>query len=100
MKIHLNAVRNFLSPCFATQPDQATFEQLSANAATTSWIMTEAVPSMAVLASEGLPKIKVPMQMLYGAKDALVMSGPSLDRARALNPKIRENLRLRSRAIP
>jgi pimeloyl-ACP methyl ester carboxylesterase len=92
LKLHLSAVRRFLSLCFATQPDQATFEQLLTNAATASWIMTRAVPSMTVLASEGLPKIKVPMLMLYGEKDALVMIRPSLERARGLNSEIHSKI--------
>jgi non-heme chloroperoxidase len=92
LKIHLDAMRDFLALCFATQPDRATFERLLSNAAMASWIMTRTVPSMTVLATEGLPKIKVPILMLYGEKDALVMAHASLDRARALNSAVRSQI--------
>ncbi|OHV79503.1 alpha/beta hydrolase [Rhizobium sp. LCM 4573] len=92
LKVHLDAMRDFLALCFATQPDRATFERLLSNAAMASWIMTRTVPSMSVFAAEGLPKIKAPMLMLYGEKDALVMARPSLERAKALNPAIRSQI--------
>lgn len=92
LKVHLDAMRDFLALCFATQPDQATFERLLSNAAMASWIMTRTVPSMTVFAAEGLPKIKAPVLMVYGEKDALVMARPSLERARALNPAVRSRI--------
>ncbi len=92
LKVHLDAMRDFLALCFATQPDQATFERLLSNAAMASWIMTRTVPFMTVFAAEGLPKVKVSMLMLYGEKDALVMARASLERARALNPAIRSQI--------
>lgn len=92
LKVHLDAMRDFLALCFATQPDQVTFERLLSNAAMASWIMTRTVPSMTVFAAEGLPRIKAPMLMLYGEKDALVMARPSLERARALNPAVRSQI--------
>ncbi|MEP7454064.1 alpha/beta hydrolase [Phyllobacterium sp. SB3] len=92
LKVHLDAMRKFLALCFATRPDQATFERLLSNAAMASWIMTRTVPSMTVFAEEGLPKVKAPVLMLYGEKDALVMPRPSLERARALNPAVRSQV--------
>jgi pimeloyl-ACP methyl ester carboxylesterase len=78
-----------LALCFAKQPDTATFERLLSNAAMASWTMTRISPSMTVFAEEGLPKAKVPVLLLYGGRDALVMVEPSIARARALNPAIR-----------
>jgi non-heme chloroperoxidase len=92
LKVHLDAERDFLALCFAMQPDQPTFERLLSNAATASWMMTRIMPSMTVFAAEALPKIKAPVLMIYGEKDALVTVSPSLDRARALNPAIRSQI--------
>jgi pimeloyl-ACP methyl ester carboxylesterase len=89
LKVHLDAVRDFLALCFELQPDQPTFERLLSNAATASWMMTRIMPSMTVFAAEVLPKIKAPVLMLYGEKDGLVTVSPSLDRAKELNPAIR-----------
>ncbi|WAC71714.1 alpha/beta hydrolase [Roseateles sp. SL47] len=86
---HLNAVRDFLRLCFQHQPDPSSFEQLLANAAMASWTMTRTVPSMTALAAEGLPKAQVPMLLIQGRHDALVMGKPSLARARELNPRVR-----------
>jgi non-heme chloroperoxidase len=88
LKVHLDAVREFLALCFARQPDQQTFERLLSNAATASWVMTRTIPSMSLLTSDALPRIKVPVMMLYGQKDALVTVRPSLERATSLNPAI------------
>ena len=100
LKAHLDAVRDFLALCFAMQPDQPTFERLLSNAATASWMMTRVMPSMSVFAAEALPKIKVPVLMLYGEKDALVTVRPSLDRAKALNPAIRSQIYANSGHAP
>ncbi len=97
---HLDAVRTFLALCFATQPDRGTFEQLLANAAMASWTMTRVTPSMTVSAAEGLPKAKVPVLMLYGGSDALVMAEPSIKRARELNPAIRTKIYPKSGHAP
>lgn len=100
LKVHLDAVRDFLALCFAMQPDQPTFERLLSNAATASWMMTRIMPSMTVFAAEALPRIKAPVLMLYGEKDALVTVSPSLDRARALNPAIRSQIYVDSGHAP
>ncbi|MCX8278940.1 alpha/beta hydrolase [Phyllobacterium sp. 0TCS1.6C] len=92
LKAHLDAMRDFLALCFATPPDEVTFERLLSNAAMASWMMTRTVPSMTVSAADGLPKITAPVLMLYGEKDALVMVRPSLERAKALNPAIRQQI--------
>ncbi|MGF9567646.1 alpha/beta hydrolase [Neorhizobium sp. JUb45] len=88
LKTHLDAVRTFLALCFQTQPDAATFERLLSNAAMASWVMTKTVPSMTVAVAAGLPKAKVPVLLLYGGEDTLVMTGPSIARAKDLNPSI------------
>lgn len=78
--------------CFPTQQDAPTMERLLANAAMASWTMTRATPSMTVAVAEGLPKAQVPILLLYGARDALVMPQPAIARARALNPRVRVSL--------
>lgn len=100
LKVHLDAMRHFLALCFATQPDQPTFERLLSNAAMASWMMTRTVPSMSVFAADALPKVKVPVMMLYGEKDALVRVRPSLDRATTLNPAIRAKVYANSGHAP
>lgn len=85
---HLDAERAFLRLCFHAQPDSATVERLLSNAAMASWTMTKATPSMTVAAATGLPRAHVPVLLLYGAKDALVMPAPTIARARALNPRV------------
>jgi pimeloyl-ACP methyl ester carboxylesterase len=92
LTVHLDAVRTFLGLCFATKPDTATFERLLSNAAMASWIMTRSVPSVTVTAAEGLPKVRVPVLMLYGGKDDLVKVKPSIARARELNPAIQTKI--------
>ncbi len=92
LKTHLDAVRTFLALCFHTQPDTPTFERLLANAAMASWTMTRATPSMSVAAAEGLPKARVPVLMLYGAKDQLVQVQPSLARAKQLNAHVQTQI--------
>ncbi|MDU8606221.1 alpha/beta hydrolase [Pseudomonas syringae group sp. 247E2] len=88
LKTHLDAVRTFLGLCFHTQPDAPTFERLLSNAAMASWTMTRATPAMTIDVAKGLPKAKVPVLMLYGAKDELVNVQPSIARARQLNARI------------
>lgn len=88
LKTHLDAIREFLSLCFRTQPDSTTFMRLYANAAMASWTMQKAVQSMTI-ASEGLSRARVPMLMVYGEQDALVQARPSLARAQMLNPEVR-----------
>jgi non-heme chloroperoxidase len=88
LKTHLDAVRAFLALCFHTQPDAATFERLLANAAMASWPMTKATPSMTVAARQSLPKVRVPLLALYGARDALVNAAPSIALLKELNPRV------------
>lgn len=83
LKTHLVAVRTFLALCFQTQPDTATFERLLSNAAMASWVMTKTVPSMTVDVVDGLPQAKVPVWLLYGGKDNLVMTDASIARQRS-----------------
>lgn len=89
LRTHLDAVRTFLALCFQTQPDRATFERLLSNAATASWLMTRTVPSMTVQAEEGLPRAKVPVLLIYGGKDNLVLPEASIARAKFLNNRIK-----------
>ncbi len=92
LKTHLDAVRTFLALCFHTQPDAATFERLLSNAAMASWVMTKTVPSMTVDVANGLPKARVPVLLLYGGKDNLVVTGASISRAKELNPNVQSKV--------
>jgi pimeloyl-ACP methyl ester carboxylesterase len=87
LKTHLDAVRTFLALCFHTQPDAGTFARLLADAAMASWPMTKATPSMTVAARQSLPKVRVPLLALYGARDELVNPAPSIALLRELNPR-------------
>jgi len=92
LKTHLDTVRDFLGLCFHTQPDNATFQRLYANAAMASWDMQRAVMSMTVAAAEGLVKAHVPVLLVYGTQDALVQVGPAIARATALDPRAQHKL--------
>jgi pimeloyl-ACP methyl ester carboxylesterase len=92
LRTYLDTVRTFLALCFETQPDQATFERLLANAATASSVMTKTTPSMTVSVAEGLPKATVPVLLLYGGKDDLVRPEPSIARATELNPGVQTKI--------
>lgn len=83
----LGAQRAFLALCFQTPPSQDTFEQLLGAAAMASWDMQAAVQSMDVDLG-GLARAKVPVLLLYGARDALVNAAPAMARARAVNPQV------------
>jgi len=92
LKTHLDGERAFLRLCFHRQPDATTFDLLLANAALASWDMQRAVQSMTVAAAEGLSKARVPVLLIYGARDALVKATPSIARAKSLNPRIQSKL--------
>ena len=100
LKTHLDTVRDFLRLCFHTQPDAPTFERLLANAAMASWDMQRAVMAISVEAAEGLGKVKVPVLLLYGERDALVQARPAIDRARQLNPRVQSKLYAESGHAP
>ncbi|WP_337053515.1 alpha/beta hydrolase [Pseudoxanthomonas sp. USHLN014] len=100
LKTHLQGERAFLRLCFHRQPDADTFSLLLANAALASWEMQKAVPSMTVDAAGGLGRAKVPVLLLYGARDALVKAEPSIARAKGLNPRIRSVLYAESGHAP
>lgn len=87
LQIHLQTVREFLRLCFDTQPDERTFELLLANAAMASWDMQRAVQSMSIDAARGLGNARVPVLLLYGARDALIHPEPAMARAWQLNPR-------------
>ncbi len=88
LRTHLDAIRTFLALCFATPPAPALFQRLYANAAMASWDMQSAVQDQDVAAVQGLGRVRVPLWLLYGEKDALVHPEASIARARALNPRI------------
>lgn len=100
LKTHLDAVRTFLALCFQTQPDAATFERLLSNAAMASRVMTRTVPSMTVDVADGLQKARVPVLLLYGGKDSLVMPGPSISRAKEFNPNVQSRVYAKSGHAP
>lgn len=89
LKTHLDAERAFLALCFQTPPDPVTFQRLLANAALAAPQMQAAVPSMTIAAQTGLGGMRKPLLLIYGARDALVQAGPSMDRAKGLNPRLR-----------
>jgi pimeloyl-ACP methyl ester carboxylesterase len=88
LKTHLDGERTFVGLCFNRRPDSDTFDRLLANAAMASWDMQRAIPTMTVLAAEGLRQAHVPLLFIYGGHDALVNTPATLARARALNPRI------------
>lgn len=87
LETHLKTVRDFLRLCFHQQPEDETFQLLLANAALVSWDMQENVQSMSVSLA-GLGKAKKPILMLYGEKDALVKVSETINRAKAINPRV------------
>lgn len=88
LRTRLDAQRAFLALCFHTQPGQAVFERLLANAALASWDMQRGVFMMEpAAAAAGLARMKKPLLLLYGERDALVNAGPAIARARQLNPR-------------
>lgn len=86
LSTRLDAQRAFLALCFQVQPERAAFERLLGAAAMAAWEMPAQVPSMDI-ALDGLARARVPVLLLYGARDALVNTVPALARARALNPR-------------
>ncbi|WP_152384551.1 alpha/beta fold hydrolase [Achromobacter sp. GbtcB20] len=92
LKTHLDAEREFIGLCFAQPPDADTFQRLLANAAMASFDMQAAVQAMTVEAARGLGSARKPLLLIYGAKDALVQPAPSIQRARQLNPRVRNTI--------
>ena len=71
--IYLEGVRQFLRQCFFAQPDAATFTLLYASAAAASPVMTKAVNTgISIPAETALPKVSVPILLIYGENDDLV----------------------------
>ncbi|PPV08470.1 alpha/beta fold hydrolase, partial [Xanthomonas axonopodis] len=86
LRTHLQAVQDFLRLCFATQPPEPVFETLLANASLASWDMQRAVQDMSIDIA-GLQRARLPVLLMYGARDALVATVPSLARAHQLQPR-------------
>ncbi|WP_126968189.1 alpha/beta fold hydrolase [Xanthomonas arboricola] len=86
LRTHLQAVQDFLRLCFATQPPAPVFATLLANAALASWDMQRAVQGMSIEVA-GLQRTQLPVLLMYGARDALVTTEPTLARARQLQPR-------------
>ncbi|WP_349656749.1 alpha/beta hydrolase [Xanthomonas sp. 10-10] len=86
LRTHLQAVHDFLRLCFATQPSAPVFETLLANASLASWDMQRAVQGMSIDLA-GLQRTRLPVLLVYGARDALVTAEPTLARARQLQPR-------------
>ncbi|MFP8967625.1 alpha/beta fold hydrolase [Pokkaliibacter sp. CJK22405] len=100
LQTHLEGERTFLRLCFNQQPDQDTFDLLLANAALASWQMQQSVQSMSVAAEQGLGKAQVPIMLIYGEKDALVMPTAAIARAREFNKNIQTSLYANSGHAP
>ncbi|TQU27976.1 alpha/beta fold hydrolase, partial [Xanthomonas perforans] len=86
LRTHLQAVQDFLRLCFATQPAVPVFETLLANASLASWDMQRAVQGMSIDVG-GLQRTRLPVLLMYGARDALVATEPTVARARQLQPR-------------
>ncbi|ATS23494.1 alpha/beta hydrolase [Xanthomonas phaseoli pv. phaseoli] len=86
LRTHLQAVQDFLRLCFATQPPVPVFESLLANASLASWDMQRAVQGMSIDVA-GLQRTRLPVLLMYGVRDALVATEPTLARARQLQPR-------------
>ncbi len=86
LRTHLQAVQDFLRLCFATQPPVPVFETLLANASLASWDMQRAVQGMSIDVG-GLQRTRLPVLLMYGARDALVATEPTVARARQLQPR-------------
>lgn len=71
---HLEGTRQFVRKCFFNQPDEATFGLLYANAALASREMATTVLTggFSIPARQALPKVRVPVVLIQGDKDALV----------------------------
>jgi len=88
LRTRLDAQRAFLALCFHAQPAPATFERLLSSAALASWDMQRGVFMMdSAAAATGLSRLKAPLLLLYGERDALVHAKPSIARALELNPR-------------
>lgn len=92
LKTHLDAERDFVALCFAMQPDVAVFQRLIGNAAVASEQMQKAVHGMSLHAEQGLGQMTKPLLLIYGERDALVQAVPSLQRAKALQPRAQHKL--------
>jgi non-heme chloroperoxidase len=85
--IYLEGVRQFLKQCFYTPPDAATFNLLYANAAAASPVMTKAVNTgISIPADTALPKVSVPVLLIYGENDDLV-NRRMVERGQKLMPR-------------
>lgn len=91
LRTHLQAVHDFLRLCFATQPSAPVFGTLLANASLASWDMQRAVQGMSIDVA-GLQRTRLPVLLVYGARDALVTAEPTLARARQLQPRAQTRL--------
>jgi pimeloyl-ACP methyl ester carboxylesterase len=100
LRTHLDAMRDFLRLCFQTQPDAAVFERAFAAAAMVSRDMQRAVMSMTVEAAGGLGRAKVPVLLLYGARDALIHTPVAIARAKELNRGIHSKVYAESGHAP
>lgn len=83
LRTHLQAVQDFLRLCFATQPPAPVFETLLANASLASWDMQRAVQGMSIDVA-GLQRTRLPVLLMYGARDALVTTEPTQPRAQTV----------------
>ena len=74
LRTHLEGTRQFVRKCFFTQPDEADFALLYANAALASPAMANAVLSggFSIPAQQALPRVRVPVVLIQGDQDALV----------------------------
>ena len=91
LAVYLDGVRQFVRKCFFVQPDDSAFNLLYANAAMASPLMTAAVFGLSVPATQALPRVRVPVLLLQGDKDALV-SRSMVEAARKLMPRAKVSI--------
>lgn len=87
LRTYLDATRQYLRQCFYHQPDSTTFNLFAEAAALALPVMTRAVTNKVSLpAASTLPRVKVPVRLIYGEQDALLESKMT-ERAQQLLPR-------------
>ncbi|MCS4229368.1 pimeloyl-ACP methyl ester carboxylesterase [Stenotrophomonas maltophilia] len=92
LRLHLEGEKEFVSLCFNTAPDDATFQRMVAAAAMASREMQSAVHGMSIDAAKGLGSMHKPLLLIYGEQDALVQPSASAARTKALYPRTKVEL--------
>jgi non-heme chloroperoxidase len=89
--VHLAGTREFVRLCFVRPPESGILDKLVNAANMASPVMVGAVPSMTNPAATALPAVKVPVLIIFGEQDALVMPA-MVTRTRQLIPHAQVSL--------